>query len=74
MCRERLCRAHRGLRNLEIDDRMREAIAAGVSSSALAHLAAARGHRSLFADAAEKVAAGVTTFGEIERVVGSWVR
>jgi general secretion pathway protein E len=59
---------------LEADDRIREAIAAGVSSSALAQLAATHGHRSLFIDAAEKVAAGTTTFGEVERVVGWWVR
>jgi type II secretory ATPase GspE/PulE/Tfp pilus assembly ATPase PilB-like protein len=59
---------------LEADDRIREAIAAGVSSAALAHLAAEYGHRSLFSDAAAKVAAGTTSFTEIERVVGWWVR
>jgi general secretion pathway protein E len=59
---------------LEADDRIREAIAAGVSSASLAHLAAEHGHRSLFYDAAAKVAAGTTTFNEVERVVGWWVR
>jgi type II secretory ATPase GspE/PulE/Tfp pilus assembly ATPase PilB-like protein len=59
---------------LAVDDRIREAIAAGLSSTALAHLAAEGGHRSLFEHAAAKVAAGETSFAEIERVVGWWVR
>lgn len=59
---------------LETDDRIREAIAAGVSSAELAQLAGERGHHSLFDDAARKVAAGTTSFSEIERVVGWWVR
>jgi type II secretory ATPase GspE/PulE/Tfp pilus assembly ATPase PilB-like protein len=59
---------------LEVDDAIREAIAAGVSSAALAHIAAERGHRSLFYDAAAKIAAGTTSFSEVERVVGWWVR
>jgi type II secretory ATPase GspE/PulE/Tfp pilus assembly ATPase PilB-like protein len=59
---------------LEADDRIREAIAAGVSSATLAQLAAEHGHRSLFHDAAEKIADGTTSFSEVERVVGWWVR
>jgi len=59
---------------LVVDDAIREAIAAGVSSTTLARVAAERGHRSLFHDAAEKVAAGTTSFSEVERVVGWWVR
>jgi type II secretory ATPase GspE/PulE/Tfp pilus assembly ATPase PilB-like protein len=59
---------------LAVDDAIREAIAAGVSSATLAHIAAERGHRSLFHDAAEKIAAGTTSFSEVERVVGWWVR
>jgi general secretion pathway protein E len=59
---------------LSIDDTTREAIASGVSSTSLARIAAASGHRSLFHDAAAKVVAGETSFSEIERVVGWWVR
>lgn len=59
---------------LAIDDAIREAVASGVSSAALAQLAATRGHRSLYIDAAEKLASGVTSFSEIERVVGWWIR
>jgi type II secretory ATPase GspE/PulE/Tfp pilus assembly ATPase PilB-like protein len=59
---------------LSIDDPLRESIAAGASSSALAQLAKARGHRSLFDDAAAKITSGVTTFSEVERVVGWWIR
>jgi type II secretory ATPase GspE/PulE/Tfp pilus assembly ATPase PilB-like protein len=59
---------------LAIDDPLREAIARGVTSGALAQLAAERGHRSLFADAASKVASGEASFNEVERVVGWWVR
>lgn len=59
---------------LAIDDATREAIAAGATSSAIAHAAAGRGHRSLFANAAAKIAAGETSFSEVERVVGWWVR
>ena len=59
---------------LSIDDPLRESIAAGASSSVLAQLAKDRGHRSLFDDAAAKLAAGVTSFSEVERVVGWWVR
>jgi len=44
------------------------------SSATLAHIAAERGHRSLYADAAAKIVAGTTSFTEIERVVGWWVR
>jgi type II secretory ATPase GspE/PulE/Tfp pilus assembly ATPase PilB-like protein len=57
-----------------VDDAIRDAIAAGASSIALAHLARERGHRSLFDDAAAKLAAGATSFAEVERVVGWWVR
>ncbi len=59
---------------LVADEAIREAVAAGVSSATLAHLAAERGHRSLFHDATEKIADGTTSFAEIERVVGWWVR
>jgi type II secretory ATPase GspE/PulE/Tfp pilus assembly ATPase PilB-like protein len=59
---------------LPIDEPLRDAIAGGASSIALAQLAQGRGHRSLFDDAAAKVAAGETSFREIERVVGWWVR
>jgi type II secretory ATPase GspE/PulE/Tfp pilus assembly ATPase PilB-like protein len=59
---------------LAIDHDIREAIARGVSNAALSQLAAAHGHRSLYDDAAGKIAAGVTSFSEIERVVGWWVR
>jgi type II secretory ATPase GspE/PulE/Tfp pilus assembly ATPase PilB-like protein len=59
---------------LEVDGAIREAIAAGVPSATLAHIAAERGQRALHHDAAAKIAAGVTSFSEIERVVGWWVR
>jgi len=59
---------------LEVDDAVREAIAAGVPSATVAHIAAERGHRALHHDAAAKIAAGATSFAEIERVVGWWVR
>jgi type II secretory ATPase GspE/PulE/Tfp pilus assembly ATPase PilB-like protein len=59
---------------LEVDDAIREAIASGVPSATLAHIAAERGHRSIYVDAAAKIIAGTTSFAEIERVVGWWVR
>lgn len=59
---------------LEAGDAVREAIAAGASSATLAHVAAERGHRSLYHAAAEKIAAGTTSFSEVERAVGWWVR
>jgi general secretion pathway protein E len=59
---------------LAMDDALREAIARGVSSATLAQVAAERGHRSLHHDAAAKIASGETSFSEIERVVGWWVR
>jgi type II secretory ATPase GspE/PulE/Tfp pilus assembly ATPase PilB-like protein len=59
---------------LEVGDAIREAIAAGVPSATLAHIAAERGHRALHQDAAAKIAAGTTSFAEVERVVGWWVR
>ena len=59
---------------LTVDDAIREAIAAGVPSATLAHIAAAREHRSLYHDAAAKVADGITSFGEVERILGWWVR
>ncbi len=59
---------------LEANDAIREAIAAGTSSATLAHIAAERGHRSLYHDAAAKIVAGTTSFAEVERVVGWWVR
>jgi type II secretory ATPase GspE/PulE/Tfp pilus assembly ATPase PilB-like protein len=59
---------------LEVDDAIREAIASGVPSATLARIAADRGHRSLHQDAAAKIAAGTTSFSEVERVVGWWIR
>ena len=59
---------------LEVDAAIREAISSGVSSATIAHIAAERGHRSLFHDAAEKIVAGTTSFSEVERAVGWWVR
>jgi type II secretory ATPase GspE/PulE/Tfp pilus assembly ATPase PilB-like protein len=59
---------------LAIDDTIREAIAAGVSSATLARIAEERGHQSLRDGAAAKLAAGETSFSEVERVVGWWVR
>ena len=59
---------------MAIGDVLREAIASGVSSAALSQVAAAHGHRSLFHDATTKIASGETSFSEIERVVGWWVR
>jgi type II secretory ATPase GspE/PulE/Tfp pilus assembly ATPase PilB-like protein len=55
---------------LEANDTIREAIASGVSSATLAHIAVAAGHRSLYEDAVEKIGAGTTSFAEVERVVG----
>jgi general secretion pathway protein E len=59
---------------LAVDDTLREAIAGGASSATIGGLAAARGHRSLFDDAARKLLDGTTSFDEIERVVGWWLR
>jgi type II secretory ATPase GspE/PulE/Tfp pilus assembly ATPase PilB-like protein len=59
---------------LAVDDAMREAIATGASSAAIAQQAAARGHRSLFDAAASAMLDGATSFEEIERVLGWWVR
>jgi type II secretory ATPase GspE/PulE/Tfp pilus assembly ATPase PilB-like protein len=59
---------------LGIDDVLRETIASGSSSAAIAASAAGRGHRSLFDDAALKLLDGRTSFAEIERVVGWWLR
>jgi general secretion pathway protein E len=59
---------------LSIDDTLREAIASGASSTMLFQLAATNGHRSLFDAAAAKLAAGETSFAEVERVVGWWLR
>jgi type II secretory ATPase GspE/PulE/Tfp pilus assembly ATPase PilB-like protein len=59
---------------LAVDDAMREAIAAGASSASIAQQATARGHRSLFDAAATAMLAGVTSFEEIDRVLGWWVR
>ena len=56
---------------LVIDDALRDAIAGGASSATLARLAARGGHRSLAAASAAKLAAGITTREEIERVVGT---
>jgi type II secretory ATPase GspE/PulE/Tfp pilus assembly ATPase PilB-like protein len=59
---------------LAVDDAMRDAVASGASSATIARAAAERGHRSLFDDAATKLIDGVTSFEEIERVVGWWLR
>ena len=59
---------------LGVDDAIRDAIASGASSATIGHLAAARGHRSLFDDAARQLLDGTTSFEEIERVVGWWLR
>jgi general secretion pathway protein E len=55
---------------LVVDDGLRDAIASGASSAALARRAAAAGHRALSADAVAKLDAGITSLEEIERVVG----
>lgn len=55
---------------LAIDDALREAIASGSSSAAVARLAAQHGHRSLRDDALARVLDGTTSFAELERVVG----
>jgi type II secretory ATPase GspE/PulE/Tfp pilus assembly ATPase PilB-like protein len=59
---------------LTVDDTIREAIASGASSAMLARIAEEHGHHSLFRSAAAMLAAGDTSFSEIERVVGWWVR
>jgi type II secretory ATPase GspE/PulE/Tfp pilus assembly ATPase PilB-like protein len=59
---------------LVIDDPIRDAIAAGASSATIAGIAAAAGHRSLVRDACRALIAGTTSFAEIERVVGWWLR
>lgn len=59
---------------LLIDDDLRDAIASGAASTTLAKLAAQHAHQSLFDDAAGKLLSGVTTFEEIERVLGWWLR
>ena len=59
---------------LSVDDAIRDAIASGASSATIGQLAAARGHRSLFDDAARVLLDGTTSFDEIERVVGWWLR
>lgn len=56
---------------LVVDDALRDAIAGGASSAALARLASASGHRGLLADARDKLDAGLTSVEEIERVVGA---
>ncbi len=59
---------------LVVDDPIREAIATGASSAAIARLAAGRGHRSLFDAAARALLDGTSSFEEIDRVVGWWMR
>ena len=46
----------------------------GMTERALARIAAERGHRPLADDAVAKIAAGITSFAEVERVVGWWRR
>ncbi|HEY4439937.1 MAG TPA: GspE/PulE family protein [Candidatus Elarobacter sp.] len=55
---------------MELDDGVRDLIARGASSVAIAHAAAERGYRPMASDAAAKIAAGVTTYDEVRRVVG----
>jgi general secretion pathway protein E len=55
---------------LAVDDAIRDAIASGASSATIARIAAAAGARTLAADAAAKLAAGLTDRAEVLRVVG----
>jgi type II secretory ATPase GspE/PulE/Tfp pilus assembly ATPase PilB-like protein len=55
---------------LEIDDGLRDLIAGGASSVAIAHYATTRGYRPMFADGFAKVLRGETSFEELSRVVG----
>ncbi|MBV8152354.1 MAG: hypothetical protein JOY59_12415, partial [Candidatus Eremiobacteraeota bacterium] len=54
---------------LEIGDSIREGIAAGASSSALAQLARSAGYEAMRSAGIAKVAAGLTTLDELARVV-----
>ncbi len=54
---------------LVIDDTLRDLIAAGGSSVAIAAAARCGAYRPMFADGLEKVRAGITSFAELERVV-----
>ncbi|GAC1388849.1 MAG: GspE/PulE family protein [Vulcanimicrobiaceae bacterium] len=70
--------AHTGYRGrtgifeiLLIDDRIRDAIAGGASTVAIASLARESGYVSMTADGLEKVTAGVTSFAELQRVLGT---
>jgi len=56
---------------LEVDDQLREAIAGGVSSATLARLARQTGYAPMFRDGLDKVAAGLTSFDELNRVVAA---
>ncbi len=56
---------------LEIDDDLRDAIAAGASSATLARMAAATGHRTLADDVRAKLAAGIIDREELVRVIGA---
>ncbi|HTW83599.1 MAG TPA: GspE/PulE family protein [Candidatus Sulfotelmatobacter sp.] len=55
---------------LTVDDDLRDAIAGGASTTAIAHLAARGAYRPLRADALAKVQAGLTSFDELTRVAG----
>jgi type II secretory ATPase GspE/PulE/Tfp pilus assembly ATPase PilB-like protein len=54
---------------LDVDDAVRDAIAGGASSVAIAQLAARNGYRPMADDAVEKLLRGVTSFEEVVRVV-----
>jgi type II secretory ATPase GspE/PulE/Tfp pilus assembly ATPase PilB-like protein len=54
---------------IDVDDTIRDAIAAGASSVQLASAARSAGFRPMIADGIAKVVDGVTTFDEVMRVV-----
>ena len=56
---------------LELDDDLRAGLARDPQGRVLAGLAADKGHRGLFADGADKVAAGQTTLDEVLRVAAA---
>ena len=55
-----------------IDDPLREAIAGGASSTAVAALARERGYRRMAEDCVEKLHAGVTSIEEFARARRRW--
>ena len=54
---------------IDVDDATRDAIATGASSVHVGALAARNGYRGMREDALAKVAAGITTFDELRRVI-----